>query len=343
MTDINALLLNTAERIFADLATTETINACEQGRWPQALWQALEDTGLTRALLPEDQGGSGLALGEAAGVLRLAGYYAAPVPLAESWLAGLALAAAGQSVPAGALTVATLALDGGCGDQLAGAPWGRRLPVVRLTAGHQDAAPRLQLIEDARVVREDASIAGEPNDDLDLAAGRVTIDVESPWSAEYWLAQAAILRSIQMAGATRRCLDLACTYAAERKQFGRPLARFQAIQQQLALLAGEAAAAETAAQTAAATLAPENGLLDAAVAKARAGLAVDGATNIAHQVHGAMGFTYEHRLHHYTRRLWAWRDEFGDESYWNALIGRQALQAGGSGLWPLLTALGRSD
>lgn len=343
MTDINRLLQDSAERIFSDLATTESINACEQGHWPEDLWQALEENGLTRALLPEEQDGSGLGLTEAVGVLRLAGYYAAPVPLAETWLAGLALAAAGQSVPVGALTVPPFVLDGAAGEQLIGIPWGRRLSLVRLAAGSKDAGCRLQLIDGAKVTRQDSNMAGEPCDDVDLSTGQIRLDAETPWTADYWLAVAAVLRSAQMAGAIRRCLDLACTYAGERKQFGRPLAKFQAIQQQLALLAGEAAAVEIAVETAAATLSPETGLLDAAVAKARAGLAVDSATNIAHQVHGAMGFTYEHRLHHYTRRLWSWRDEFGAEIHWNTIIGRQALQAGGGGLWPMLTALGRCE
>jgi acyl-CoA dehydrogenase len=72
-------------------------------------------------------------------------------------------------------------------------------------------------------------------------------------------------------------------------------------------------------------------------------MAVDAATRIAHQVHGAMGFTYEHRLHHYTKRLWSWRDDFGTEVYWNTLLGRKALEVGGDGLWPFLTRLGSSE
>jgi acyl-CoA dehydrogenase len=50
-----------------------------------------------------------------------------------------------------------------------------------------------------------------------------------------------------------------------------------------------------------------------------------------------MGFTEEHSLHYLTRRLWSWRDEFGDETYWAALLGRRIAAAGGAGLWPLIT------
>ncbi|MGB0407600.1 MAG: acyl-CoA dehydrogenase, partial [Pseudomonadales bacterium] len=58
---------------------------------------------------------------------------------------------------------------------------------------------------------------------------------------------------------------------------------------------------------------------------------------IAHQVHGAMGFTHEHQLHHRTRRLWCWRDQHGHEAYWQAVLGRALCAAGADALWPELT------
>jgi len=74
-----------------------------------------------------------------------------------------------------------------------------------------------------------------------------------------------------------------------------------------------------------------------AVAKSRCGEAAGKVAEIAHQVHGAIGFTHEHRLHHLTRRLWSWRDEFGVESDWSIELGRLAAAKGADGLWPLLT------
>ena len=58
---------------------------------------------------------------------------------------------------------------------------------------------------------------------------------------------------------------------------------------------------------------------------------------IAHQVHGAIGFTREHDLRLVTTRLWAWRDEDGSDAEWNAEIGATVLAAGPDGLWPLIT------
>jgi alkylation response protein AidB-like acyl-CoA dehydrogenase len=75
------------------------------------------------------------------------------------------------------------------------------------------------------------------------------------------------------------------------------------------------------------------------VAKSRIGEAAGKGAEIAHQVHGAMGFTREHNLHYSTRRLWSWRDEFGNETYWQSRLGREIAARGADALWPMLTAL----
>lgn len=341
MSESTQLLLQTADRIFTDLSTVACVNALEQGQWAQDLWHALEENGLANALLPMTCGGAELGLADGMALLKVAGYHAAPVPLAEHWLAGLALVDAGQSLPSGALTITppepASAASSGTHRRV---PWGRDLPVVALDGA--DDQRRLKLYPRARVLKQDVNPAGEPRDDLDLAQSEFSLDAASSIDATRWLALGALMRSAQMAGALQRCLALASAYALERKQFGRPLAAFQAIQQTLALLAAEVAAVDAAVDAAAAAAQSGDGLFDIAVAKARASMAVDSATKVAHQVHGAMGFTHEHRLHHYTRRLWSWRDEFGTEVYWNTLLGRKALEVGGAGLWPFLTGLGGS-
>ena len=154
----------------------------------------------------------------------------------------------------------------------------------------------------------------------------------------------AAMRSQQMAGALEHILDLSLDYARERVQFGRPIARFQAIQQSLASLAGEVAAAGAAADAAVSaivrhSIADQRALFAIAAAKIRAGEAAGAGAAIAHQVHGAMGFTREYSLHHSTRRLWAWRDDFGAESVWAMRLGKIATNAGARALWPTLTSL----
>jgi acyl-CoA dehydrogenase len=78
--------------------------------------------------------------------------------------------------------------------------------------------------------------------------------------------------------------------------------------------------------------------LAVAAAKIRAGEAAGKVAEIAHQVHGAIGFTHEHSLHRLTRRLWSWRDEFGTESHWSRELGRAVMAAGVDALWPMITA-----
>ena len=139
-------------------------------------------------------------------------------------------------------------------------------------------------------------------------------------------------------------LEQSVQYANDRVQFGKPIGRYQAIQQQLALLAGDVAASRVAAIVAA-TDAPSSSrpasaqaVFSAAVAKARVGESATRGTSIAHQVHGAIGFTHEHQLHFATRRLWAWREEFGSDAWWAERLGQAAIQSAAAGFWPALTA-----
>jgi acyl-CoA dehydrogenase len=82
----------------------------------------------------------------------------------------------------------------------------------------------------------------------------------------------------------------------------------------------------------------ESVLLEVAAAKIRVGEAAGEGAAIAHQVLGAIGFTREHVLHRYTRRLWAWRDDFGSESQWAVKLGQLVAARGADALWPMLSA-----
>ena len=152
----------------------------------------------------------------------------------------------------------------------------------------------------------------------------------------------AAARAALIAGALDAVLDMSVGYAQEREAFGRPISKFQAVQHLLARLAGEAAAASVAAQAAGWALdraAPSIGdaLLDVAAAKVRAGEAAGAGAAIAHQVHGAIGYTAEHELHRFTRRLWAWRDDYGTETFWAERLGHHVASAGADSFWGLLT------
>jgi alkylation response protein AidB-like acyl-CoA dehydrogenase len=149
----------------------------------------------------------------------------------------------------------------------------------------------------------------------------------------------ALMRAAQIAGATEAVLNHAVAYAGERQQFGRPIGNFQAVQHLVAQLAEEAAASAMAAKQAFVALdTGRDGPFAIAAAKVRAGDAAGRAAAIAHQVHGAMGFSHEHRLHYLTRRLLAWRADYGSEAQWSLALAAAIVPGGGAGLWPAITA-----
>jgi len=153
----------------------------------------------------------------------------------------------------------------------------------------------------------------------------------------------AAIRAQQMAGSLQSLLSLSVDYAQGREAFGRPIGKFQAIQQNLARLAGETAAATAAASSAADTI--QNSeyfdsavILEVAAAKVRTGEAATECVAIAHQVHGAIGFTAEHVLHKYTQCLFAWREDFGTETEWAVKLGLMVAANGADELWPMVAS-----
>ena len=340
------LLERSAERLFADHATPALLAAAERGIFARPAWDAIEDAGLSRALVPEDAGGFGLDPAAALNLLRIAGAHALPLPLAETMLAGWMLAAAGLPVPDGPLSVALdadLALTPtAAGLRLTGTarrvPWGRDVAAV---AALLPDPLRIALVPAGtwRVVHG-RNIAREPRDDLafDQILDPAAVARPDGFDPAAPRALGAVMRSLQMAGALARLVAMTTEYAGTRVQFGRAIGKFQAVQQNIAVLAAASAAAGAAAGAGAAAFAEGGRPLLIAAAKIRAGEAAGLGAGIAHQVHGAIGFTQEHGLHFLTRRLWSWRDEFGSETEWSLLLGRHLLAAGPERLWPELTA-----
>jgi len=345
MDSVAALLRETAERLFAREITPAVLRQADGGGWPAAAWAAVEAAGLPRALVAEEDG---VPMADALGLLQVAGAHAVPLPLAETMLAGWLLAAAGLPVPDGPLTVAPVVADerlrlrrDGSAWHLSGratrVPWARHAVAVAVLAEHAGAPHVVLLDAGGWRIEAGANLAGEPRDTIEIAAA---VDRVAPLGlpAEALHAMGAVARAQQIAGALRALTSMTTAYAQERSQFGRPIGKFQAVQQNLALLAAQAAAAAAAADLGAEAAADGLRPAPVAAAKARAGEAAGIGAAIAHQVHGAIGFTQEHRLHFLTRRLWSWRDEFGNEVVWQRRLGAQMLAAGADGLWAALTA-----
>ena len=349
MSEMRAILADTASRLFAEHCGREAVVRAREA-WPAALWRAIEAAGLASASIAEARGGPGADLGDVMAILRAAGYHAAPVPLAETLLAAWMLSESGMDVPSGPLAVAAmpdedLALArAGKGWRLSGTarhiPWARDCRALAVLA-QADGGWHIALVPTERLsITPGRNLAGEPRDDVRLDA---TLPADAVAAAgmgvlpDTALRFGALARASQMAGALEAALELTVRYANERAQFGRPIAKFQAIQQQVAVLAANVAAAGAACDAAIAAAEAQWGEFAIAAAKARINEAASVAAAIAHQVHGAMGFTAEHALHLFTTRLWSWREEFGDESFWWARLGAMAAAAGGDGLWPFVT------
>ena len=350
------LLRQTVEDLLAEHCTPARVAAAAAGSgWDAGLWRALEETGLTLAGSPEEAGGSGGDLRAAADIAVAAGAAAAPVPLAETLAAGMLLARAGLAIPAGPLTVAVAGPGArlGSGVSLRRVPYGRLATTV--AAGSGEDGDWLAITASAERARPGRNLAGEPRDEVGLDADAEVHDAPAG-TAKAARRLLRLFRSLLIAGAAQRALDLTVTYVKEREQFGRALAKFPTVQQELARMAGEVALIGAATQAAvAAEGAPLAGEVVPAVvaAKAQASSGAGVVAAIAHQLHGAIGTTEEHRLRLTTTRLWSWRDEDGSEAECFAALGRAALGAatgagsgassgagpGSGGLWPWLSGL----
>lgn len=340
MSETANLIHDAAHRLFAQHVTVDLLNAAEKGVWAEALWDAVEEAGFLDTLADADTPQLERAANTAV-LLRAAGRHLAPIPLGETIIARAILAARQVKAPRGPISFAVL--DGhththGDHAHLKGravrVPYGRHAANVLLSA--QDSGEAVLIAVRRGKLGEGVNVAGEPRDNLVFAdtAGTTVAGV----SGDDLLAYGAALRAALVAGALERILMQTVEYSRTRVQFGKPIAAFQAIQQQLAVLAGHVAASGVAADGAFDDIEnDERRGRSAGIAKVRAGEAAGVAASIAHQVHGAIGITKEHSLHFATRRLYSWRAEFGPEMYWAEKLGRAACSAGADAYWPSVT------
>lgn len=347
MSGAEEVLSETASKLLESLCDRMTIDSVEAGHWPGPAWQRLVSDGWLRIAVPESEGGAGLGWPEAIGFARLAGYHNAPLPIVEAVLA-LGLAAEmgcddfeelTSFAPGLGPDLPELAHNGKrtLNGVLHRVPWGRHADRIAALA-RDGGAVRLVVADRKKAeVRQSQNLAGEPRDTLtfqNVPTAFVSEPLAQPQRPPAFL---ALARASQMAGALQRVMELTVAYANDRKQFGRPIGKFQAIQQQLAVLAEQASAADSAVRAAILSLGTDRAVSHCAAAKIRAGEAASAAAAIAHGVHAAIGFTREHALQLSTRRLWSWRDEAGNEAYWANQLGREVCALSGSQLWPWLT------
>jgi alkylation response protein AidB-like acyl-CoA dehydrogenase len=348
---VDDLLMQTAARLFSSDAFAK-MSQTRNAEFPAGAWHALTETGLHLALLPEKAGGFGVPPRDALILLRVAGEHLVYLPFAETMLATWLLAAAGLPIPEGPLTAGpVLATDhltlSRVGDRwrvqgdARRIPWGRDACALAAFADHDDGPFVVLVPRSGWQATPGTNMAAEPRDTLRIDArleDAAVVPAPAGIGPAEFRAVGAAMRSLQLAGAMARVRDMSIQYAQDRVQFGRSLAKFQVVQHYLAILAAQVAAAVAASDIASEAVDTAVRVEAIAVAKARTSEAASSIASIAHQLHGAMGFTEEHNLHRATKRLWSCREEFGNEIQWQRLLGRRAAEQGPAQLWAGITS-----
>ena len=327
--DTRQLIIDTAEKIFADHCQKSLLDSAEKGIFPQDLWGKIVANGFHQL----GSAGSGTDAADLYAFLKVCGRFSVPLPMAEVLLSNQWLSSVASEASETTVSGSDFASIGRLNDtSINQVPWGRKANKVLGVAADSHKV----LVMDAPSINEQGSnLAGEAHDTFLLAGSEREIELEdSPF------AQMALARTNLMAGGLQATLDLGLQFASERSQFGRSISKFQAIQHSLAVVAAEVAAAQRAADAAVDALGTDRFIDEVSASKARVGEAVGIVAEQVHQVHGAMGFTYEHRLHHFTRRLWAWRDEWGNEFYWQAKLGSRLAAMGADKVWGYIATRG---
>lgn len=337
MADVDAAVVDMMVSVFAEYRATHPLaDTVDRDR---QLWKKLDELGLVRLTGAETVGGSGAGWYEAAELLSAAVRHGVRIPLAEhDLLACWLLEANGTARDAAVRTVCVLDGSGAAN----AVPWAAGADrIVVVWAG--DGGYRLADVETASLrITPGANMIGEPRD---MVAADIPSLRGEPASAELvarLAMRSAMVRGIQVCAALDRALELSIEHTTSRIQFGRPLSKFQAVQNLISDMAAEAALARAA--TEAALNAAVAGDWSAptlrfliAVARSCAGHAASVVVRNAHQVHGAIGTTREHRLHEFTRAALTWRSEFGSVQHWDDKVTDAALEVGAAGLWPLIT------
>ncbi|MGE2833115.1 acyl-CoA dehydrogenase family protein [Mycobacterium sp. SMC-4] len=340
MTDMHEHLDDLRDTARAVSTTHLAVDARPYPTLDRGLWDELDKLGFIGLCAPESVGGAGGDLLDAATVLNE--LTTARVPYAEAALiAAPALAHAGLNLPDGPFTAAhgELTVDSqSVSGRLDRVPFARDCEsVVVLVPGSTAMLYVIALNGPGVTVTTGENLAGEPRDSVVLhqvlpAAGAQVED----GALRGWQLRGALARAISSAGVAAAIVDQTAQYVAERVQFGRPLMKFQVVQHAVARMAADATAMQVAAT--AATMAmlddPDSAEMLVAAAKAETAILTRTVTAAAHQSHGAIGFTQEHVLGALTTRLWAWRDEYGNERYWHQCLGELAR---GQNLWQLIT------
>jgi acyl-CoA dehydrogenase len=336
------IIENSVERLFAGQVNAAAIESAETV-WPAALWSSIEESGMTRATGPESQGG-GVPWSDIYVIVRAIGQHAVPLPVSETLFAHWLLAGAHLEASSGPISFSTdvlhLSETGRVSGRLKSVPWGRNAShVIAIAKKACGPMSLVQLGTKNIAMQLGSNIAREPRDTLTFehvvpSAAGILPDA---FGGDVMRLGGALLRSAQMAGGLQRILRDCIQYAQVRRQFGRSIGSFQAVQHDIAVLAEHSAAASRIAEIAFASTEISLPLLHVGSAKIVASDAAGIGAALAHGIFGAIGMASEHHLHFLTRRLWAWRSEYGSREVWAQYLGKLTCEAGEGNFWSTIT------
>lgn len=314
-----ALVVATARRVFDHFARGDRTRA----------WDAVSENGFPLILVPEDAGGLGLDALTAREVIALAAVLDVDLPLADTLAANLLLTRAGREPVTDVAVIAD--------SQCARVPFAPDAAFILAEPASEPGAMALLSQDRIQICHEGHNLAGSRRCRLEI--GPAVETVELPGGSGALERCGAAIRIMQMVGAARATLELTVGYAQAREQFGRPLAGFQVIQQDLARMAEQVAALEGASGLAAEFLESSLELsIGLAAARVRANEAAGTVAALAHQIHGAIGFAAEYELGKLTKRLWSWRAEYGGAVQWQDFLADRVFEREADELWPMIVA-----
>lgn len=324
------------------------------------LWKDIIELGWNSLTISEEHGGAGLSFSDLAVLLEELGSQLAPTPVVESAVSSWVIERFGNDsiksdllpkISSGEILVtpATIEQDGSWNAEstkLAATRSGsdivisgeKRFVAFADQATHTLTSVRTESDEIALVVVPIWKAEGVEFTSLNHASGVPVSSIafselavsdsniiatgdEAIRAIEELVAAGAVARAAQLAGLGRAVVDATVEYTANREQFGRPVGTFQAVQHHLAEMAIAAKQVNHLAHSAAWSFSQDGYSAErSAQAKIAASDKIADLCWTAHQCHGAIGFTWEHDLHLYTRRALAWKTDYGDAAFHKSIL-----------------------
>ena len=343
MSELKEMLVETVEKIYKKHVSKEVVDVVETGGWATDVWKILYDNGILSVAIAEKYGGAQGDIEDLIGLYYLIGKYAVPIPFVETTLANFILQRVnGEPITTSAsynvVDQGIMIQNGRIKGILQHVPWARHVEQLVTIAKEDEQLVLAQVaLGDQQIITE-KNLAGEARDTVVLNGKVVQQFVISEQLLTELQAYSTAAKNAQIAGAIDKVFDLTVNYSKEREQFGRPIHRFQLVQQHIAHLAGEQAIVSSAIENVTVALLNGQYIDETGYTTIRLEEAIKLVTASSHQVLAAIGVTHEHSLHQYTRRLWSWREEGLTATYWKKRLAQQLLESEEQNIWAYLTS-----